>query len=116
MHHKIQALHKLDRAVRLARMLPDADVHDNLDALRRAPYIWTESAGRHSKLFECGRQQLAIAFGKSLKDFFAVRGIQGSYQLWSDGKVFIDFFDNHNTKLYNQIDSIHRNFITEELA
>lgn len=108
------ALKKLIKAKRIARTIPGADIHDDLDALFNTVYRWTESGGRHVKLYECGLQQYAMQFSKILKEWFAVERILGSTQLYSEGRIFVDFWGPASSQAGRQIDEIHADLMKQE--
>ena len=108
-----KAVTNLEKARKIARTLPGADIHDDLDALLRTVYMWTESGGRHVKLYECKMQDQAMSFSKRLKDFMAASEILGSTQLYSEGRIFVDFWDSANSTVGSEIDTIFESMMFE---
>lgn len=102
---KSQAVDELLRVAQAAE--PFSDIHRDHIRILDQIYNWSQNGSRWVKLFECGTVTNAMQFSKMVKDLMNECSVLGASQLWSNGRVFIDFWDEHRSNFHETVDKLH---------
>lgn len=103
----IQRLHQLAMNRKAS---PYSDIHSDTLRILDSIYNWSMNGGRWVKLFECGTSTKMLEFTKLVKELMYSNSVLGSSQPWSNGRVFVDFWDEHRTDFFKKVDKLHEEF------